>query len=115
MPRFKTEYRADLIDPFKSLGMSLVFDPAQSDLSGMTGKPRAEQQSSIDQIVHRAVIDVAEAGTEAAAATAVVVTTRTMRPDDSERFTIDRPFLFLIRDVKAALADLETSATATNP
>ena len=100
MPRFKTEYRADLIDPFKSLGMSLVFDPAQSDLSGMTGKPRAEQQSSIDQIVHRAVIDVAEAGTEAAAATAVVVTTRTMRPDDSERFTIDRPFLFLITDDK---------------
>lgn len=100
MPRFKTEYRADLIEPFKSLGMSKVFDPAQSDLSGMTGKPRDEQQSSIDQIVHRAVIDVAEAGTEAAAATAVVVTTRTMRPDDSERFTIDRPFLFLIADDK---------------
>ncbi len=100
MPRFKTEFRAELIDPFKSLGMSKVFDPAQSDLSGLTGKPRAEQQSSIDQIVHRAVIDVAEAGTEAAAATAVVVTTRTMRPDDSERFAVDRPFLFLIADDK---------------
>jgi serpin B len=100
MPRFKSEFRADLIDPFKALGMSKVFDPAQSDLSGLTGKPRAEQQSSIDQIVHRAVIDVAEAGTEAAAATAVVVTTRTMKPDDSERFTIDRPFVFLITDDK---------------
>ena len=100
MPRFKTEYRADLIEPYKSLGMTKVFDPAQSDLSGITGKPRTEQPSSVDQIVHRAVIDVAEAGTEAAAATAVVVTTRTMRPDDSERFTIDRPFLFLITDDK---------------
>ncbi|MET0277514.1 MAG: serpin family protein [Pseudorhodoplanes sp.] len=100
MPRFKTEFRADLVDPFKSLGMSKVFDPAQSDLSGLTGKPRAEQQSSIDQIVHRAVIDVAEAGTEAAAATAVVVTTRTLKPDDSERFTVDRPFVFLITDDK---------------
>ena len=40
MPRFKTEFRAELIDPFKSLGMSKVFDPAQSDLSGLTGKPR---------------------------------------------------------------------------
>lgn len=98
MPRFKTEYRTDLIEPFKALGMSAVFDPARSDLSGMTGKPRDQQPSTIDQIVHRAVIDVAEAGTEAAAATAVVVTTRTMRPDDSERFNVDRPFLFLIVD-----------------
>lgn len=100
LPRFKTEYRADLIAPFKTLGMSMVFDPNQSDLSGLTGKPRSEQQSSVDQIVHRAVIDVSEAGTEAAAATAVVVTTRTMRPDDSERFTVDRPFVFLITDDK---------------
>jgi serpin B len=100
MPRFKTEFRAELIEPFKSLGMSKVFDPAQSDLSGLTGRPRAEGPSSIDQIVHRAVIDVAEAGTEAAAATAVVVTTRTMRPDDSDRFQVDRPFMFLIADDK---------------
>jgi serpin B len=100
MPRFRTEFRAELIEPFKSLGMSKVFDPAQSDLSGLTGKPRAEVQSTIDQIVHRAVIDVAEAGTEAAAATAVVVTTRTMRPDDSDRFQIDRPFMFVIADDK---------------
>jgi serpin B len=100
MPRFKTEFKAELIDPFKSLGMSKVFDPAQSDLSGLTGKPRAEAQSTIDQIVHRAVIDVAEAGTEAAAATAVVVTTRTMRPDDSDRFQVDRPFMFVIADDK---------------
>jgi serpin B len=98
MPRFKTEFKADLIDPFKSLGMSKVFDPAQSDLSGLTGKSRTEAQSTIDQIVHRAVIDVAEAGTEAAAATAVVVTTRTMRLDDVERFQVDRPFMFMIAD-----------------
>lgn len=100
MPRFKFEFKADLIAPFKSFGMSKVFDPAQSDLSGLTGKPRAEAQSTIDQIVHRAVIEVAEEGTEAAAATAVVVTTRAMRPDDVERFQIDRPFLFLITDDK---------------
>ena len=60
--------------------MSKVFDPGQSDLSGMTGLPRDKAQSSIDQIAHRAVIEVAEEGTEAAAATAVVVTTRAMKP-----------------------------------
>ncbi len=98
MPRFKFEFKAELIAPFKSLRMSKVFDPAQSDLSGLTGKPRSEAQSTIDQIVHRAVIEVAEEGTEAAAATAVVVTTRAMRQEEVERFQIDRPFLFFITD-----------------
>ena len=100
MPRFKFEFKAELVEPFKSFGMSKVFDPAQSDLSGLTGKPRSEAQSTIDQIAHRAVIEVAEEGTEAAAATAVVVTTRAMRPDEVERFQIDRPFLFMISDDK---------------
>ena len=78
--------------------MSKVFDPAQSDLSGMTGLPRDKAQSTIDQIAHRAVIEVAEEGTEAAAVTAVVVTTRAMRPGPEERFVVDRPFMFLIAD-----------------
>jgi serpin B len=70
-----------------------------SDLSGLTGLPREKAQSTIDQIVHRAVIEVAEEGTEAAAATAVVITTRTMAPGNQpERFAVDRPFMFLIAD-----------------
>jgi len=98
LPRFKFASSADLIPPFKALGMSKVFDPAQSDLSGMTGLPRDKAQSTIDQIAHRAVIEVAEEGTEAAAATAVVVTTRAMRPGPEERFVVDRQFMFLIAD-----------------
>jgi serpin B len=101
LPKFKFEFSAELIPPFKALGMSKVFDPTQSDLSGLTGLPRDKAQSTIDQIAHRAVIEVAEEGTEAAAATAVVVTTRTMAPGQQhERFTIDRPFMFLIADDK---------------
>lgn len=99
LPKFKFEFAAQLIPPFKALGMSKVFDPAVSDLSGLTGLPREQAQSSIDQIAHRAVIEVAEEGTEAAAATAVVVTTRTMAPSQQpERFTVDRPFMFMIAD-----------------
>jgi serpin B len=101
LPKFKFEFAAELIPPFKALGMSKVFDPAQSDLSGMTGLPRDQAQSTIDQIVHRAVIEVAEEGTEAAAATAVVITTRTMAPGPKpEQFAVDRPFLFAIADDK---------------
>jgi serpin B len=98
MPRFKFAFAVDLIPPFKALGLSKVFDPAQSDLSGMTGLPRDKAQSTIDQIAHRAVIEVAEEGTEAAAATAVVVTTRAMAPGGQQRFDVDRPFMFLIAD-----------------
>lgn len=101
LPKFRFEFSAELIPPFKALGMSKVFDPAQSDLTGLTGLPRNKAQSTIDQIAHRAVIEVAEEGTEAAAATAVVVTTRTMAPSQQqERFTVDRPFMFLIADDK---------------
>jgi serpin B len=101
LPKFKFAFAADLIPPFKALGMSKVFGPAQSDLSGLTGLPRDKAQSSIDQIAHRAVIEVAEEGTEAAAATAVVITTRTMAPGHQpERFEVDRPFMFLIADDK---------------
>ncbi|HWV41375.1 serpin family protein, partial [Pseudorhodoplanes sp.] len=101
LPKFKFEFAADLIAPFKPLGMRKVFDPAQSDLSGLTGQPREKAQSTIDQIAHRAVIEVAEEGTEAAGATAVVVTTRTMAPGHQpERFTVDRPFMFVIADDK---------------
>jgi serpin B len=101
LPKFKFETTADLIPPFQALGMSKVFDSGQSDLSGMTGLPRDQAQSSIDQIAHRAVIEVAEEGTEAAAATAVVVTTRTMAPTQQpERFAVDRPFLIAIADDK---------------
>ncbi|MFN3351179.1 serpin family protein [Pseudorhodoplanes sp.] len=100
LPKFKFEFAADLIPPFTALGMSKVFDPSQSDLSGLTGLPREQAQSSIDQIAHRAVIEVAEEGTEAAAATAVVVTTRAMKPGALERFDVDRPFAFVIADDK---------------
>jgi serpin B len=101
LPKFKFEFAAEMIPPFKALGMSKVFDPAQSDLSGLTGLPRGKAQSTIDQIAHRAVIEVAEEGTEAAAATAVVVTTRTMAPGrQPERFAVDRPFMFVIADDK---------------
>ena len=57
----------------RALGMTQAVRPGAGGLRGMTGRPRTERRSTIDQIVHRAVIDVTEDGTEAAAATAVVV------------------------------------------
>jgi serpin B len=98
LPRFKAEYRADLVGPFRQAGLQKAFDPNAADLSGMTGRPVAQAGLYIGDIVHRAVIDVAEENTEAAAATAVVVrpTAVPVQPVAPEPFRVDHPFLFYL-------------------
>jgi serpin B len=98
LPRFKTSFKASLVPAFQQLGMKLAFSDKDADFSGMTGKPPSEIPLAIDQIEHRAVIEVAEEGTEAAAATAVTMTVRSARVVTPEKFEIDRPFLFYIVD-----------------
>jgi serpin B len=100
LPRFKSEFKADLVGPFRQAGMQKAFDPKAADFSGMTGRPVAQERLYIGQIAHRAVIEVAEENTEAAAATAVVVrpTAVPARPVTPEPFRVDHPFLFYLVD-----------------
>jgi serpin B len=98
LPRFHASYEANLTETFTELGMHRAFDASSADFSGMTGKPPSQLPLAIDQIVHRAVIDVAEQGTEAAAVTGVSVVATAMAPRPSETFRVDRPFLFAIID-----------------
>jgi serpin B len=101
MPRFKMSFEAGLVPAFKQLGMAVAFDD-RADFSGMTGRPASEGSLKIDAIVHRAFIEVMEEGTEAAAATAVVmVPTAAARPEappKPEPFQVDHPFQFFIAD-----------------
>jgi serpin B len=93
MPIFKFEWEAKkLPEAFADLGMKDAFLEA-ADFSGMTGSP----ELYIGAILHKAFIGVDEAGTEAAAAT-VVVMERKGVPSAPVVFDVDRPFLFLIRD-----------------
>jgi serpin B len=73
----------------------------------MTGKPAGQGGVYISQIVHRAVIEVAEESTEAAAATAVVIAPRSApapRPVTPETFRVDHPFLvYLVDDTSGAI------------
>jgi serpin B len=94
LPRFKTSFKANLGALFVKSGMRRSFDPAIADFSGMTVRPG---QFAISDVIHRAVIDVTEEGTEAAAATAVAMTAASM-PAHVEPFVVDRPFLFYIAD-----------------
>jgi serpin B len=96
LPRFKVTYKADLMAPLRSAGMTLAFDPTQADFSGMTGAA-AGARLVIGQVVHRAVIEVQEEGTEAAAATAAVMVL-TSAPSNQGTFRVDRPFLYYMVD-----------------
>jgi serpin B len=78
--------------------MPLAFT-LQADFSGMT----AEERLFISEVIHTVTISVGEAGTEAAAGTAVVMPPSAI-PADLVTLTVDRPFLFLIRDVQTGTA-----------
>ncbi len=96
MPKFKYESSTSLGDILKKMGMSDAFDPTKADLSGMDGT----RSLFISDVLHKAYVSVDEKGTEAAAATAVVVGTTAM-PTEVVTLKIDRPFIFLIQDVQS--------------
>ena len=76
------------------MGMPTAFSGA-ADFSGMTGSP----DLFIDEVIHKAFVSVDEAGTEAAAATAVIMKL-TATPEEPVNVAIDHPFIFLIRDIE---------------
>jgi serpin B len=107
LPRFKAALEADLIAPFRVAGLKLALSDS-ADFTGITGRPMGRDRVKIGQIRHRAVIEVLEEGTEAAAATAIVGVKAIgiVRPEPpTEPFTVDHPFLFFIVDqvTRAAL------------
>jgi len=94
LPKIKYEYSLNLVEPLKAMGMVDAFDPNTADLSGMD----SARDLYISDILHKAFVAVDEAGTEAAAATVVIVGTTSMPVEPTMDFRVDRPFLFLIRD-----------------
>jgi serpin B len=89
LPKFKTTSEFSLKGTLSALGMTDAFRYGIADFSGMDGT----KELFISAVVHKAFVDVNEEGTEAAAATAVVMTKSV-----PTFFRADHPFLFLIRD-----------------
>jgi serpin B len=98
VPRFQASFQADLKPLFRQAGMVGAFDPGRADFSGITGSSPAQPRFAINDIRHRAVIDVTEWGTEGAAATVVSTRLSYMLADAGEPFVVDRPFLFYVVD-----------------
>lgn len=95
MPRFEFDSAFNLSQALAALGMEAAFTDA-ADFSGMTGA----RDLYVSEVVHKAFVSVDEEGTEAAAATGVVMNL-TSAPAEVVRMTVDRPFVFLIRDLES--------------
>lgn len=94
LPKFKLETGYDLKNPFQKMGMNDAFQENIADFRGMGFLRKGDVW--IGQIKHKAFVEVNEEGTEAAAATAVEMVTKSVQYDPI--FRADHPFLFIIRD-----------------
>ena len=95
LPKFQLRTQLGLNGPLASMGMPLAFQPGRADLSGIAGPPG---YLYIQHVIHAAYIDVDEAGTKAAAATAVGITGSAIEAPPRIQFIADRPFVFVLRD-----------------
>ena len=92
LPRFEFESEAQLKASLSALGMPTAFSQ-DADFTALAG---GVELLWIDQVYHKAFVALDETGTEAAAATAVVITTESAKP--TAEITFDRPFVFAIYD-----------------
>ncbi|HKC28901.1 MAG TPA: serpin family protein [Jatrophihabitans sp.] len=95
MPRFTTTSTLDLVPALKSLGMTDAFRAA--DLSALSSR-----RTRVSQVVQRVYLGVGEAGTTAAAVTGIAIAQSAKRAA-SLTISLDRPFLFLVRDTKTGM------------
>ena len=93
MPKFEFKSKTGLKEILNAMGMPTAFSD-MADLSGMTGN----RDLFISDVLHEAFVSVDEAGTEAAAATAVIIGLTSA--GEMVTMSLDNPFIFLIRDIK---------------
>jgi serpin B len=92
LPRFKLEASYGLGGMLSDMGMPDAFIDQIANFSGMTGQPGLY----IGSVIHKARVEVNEEGSEAAAATAVIMDTKSFELEMKQTFRADHPFLFII-------------------
>lgn len=99
VPVFSFDYSKELKKTFQKMGMETAFTN-KANFSSMTG----QRDLKIDKVLHKTFIEVNEAGTEAAASTAVIMVEKSSAiREDVKIFRADHPFVFMIRDNKTGL------------
>lgn len=97
IPKFRTEYSGEMRQTLQAMGLTDAFG-ANADFSGMCDTP-----VSVSSVLHKTFLRVDEAGTQAGAASAVIMTRGMARADNSRTVTFDRPFLYMIVDTETCL------------
>jgi len=94
LPKMKLEQTFTLNEPLKAIGVTDAFDEKKADFSQITGK----KDLFISDVLHKAFVEVNEDGTEAAAATAIMMALcgSIMDPNPPKEFVADHPFMFAI-------------------
>ena len=95
IPKFETEYSAEMSEILKSMGMPLAFDPDYADFSGLGTS--VDDNIYIDRVIHEAFIQVGEKGTKAGAATVIEMTNKSSVDGDKQIY-LDRPFVYMLID-----------------
>ncbi len=116
MPKFKFRRKEEYLeDELRKLGIKKAFSPFESNLSNMYDHEYyRKKRLYISQVIHEAYIDVSESGTEAAAATAVIIkATASAVPPKIKVVKVDHPFIFFIQDDKTG--EILFMGRVTNP
>ncbi|MFT3776593.1 MAG: serpin family protein [Minicystis sp.] len=107
LPKFEINPASSLsvADTLKSLGMPLAFERLQADFTGIANPPSPADRLYISKVFHKAFVKLDEQGTEAAAASAVVMARAgaAPNPEAPPEFHADRPFLFFLRDTHSGM------------
>ncbi len=105
LPKFEVNPSGStpLKEALTGMGMKLAFDRDQADFTKIANPPSRADRLVIGEVFHKAFVKVDEKGTEAAAATAVVMPRAGGAPSQPKAFAVDRPFVFFLRDVKSGL------------
>ncbi len=99
IPKFETEFEAEMSETLKKMGMKNAFDSAKADFSNLATS--SEGNIYINRILHKTYISVAEQGTQAGAATVVEVNAESALIDENEKTVyLDRPFVYMLIDLE---------------
>ncbi len=100
LPKIKLEYKKNLNDVLKAMGMEVAFDEDRADFGLMFDRGSLDENLYIGNVQHKTFLQIDEEGAEAAGVTSVEKKSESSQPLDDEKFTMimDRPFFFVIQD-----------------
>ncbi|MCA0754232.1 serpin family protein [Paenibacillus sp. N4] len=102
LPKFRMESSLELVEILSAMGMTLPFSAIKAEFNEMADTSGGKRLS-INQVLHKTLVDVSERGTEAAAVTMIGMDGGSAAPLGHFEMTADRPFLFAIQDLQSGI------------